>query len=141
MVNIWDTRPDILSKPPFLFTLSPGRTSSTHTIHQLSLDPATPGAKLAYTQGDADLPVNYGSTAAFILTDGETNDKQVVDNWTIGKDAAGRTVLGMAEWKESKVWGALGGSEWTLAGCYWNSEGVDQLCDGFVLINPPAGKC
>jgi hypothetical protein len=62
-----------------------------------------------------------------------------VDNWTLEKDDVGRQVLGLAKWPESGVWKTLGGAKYTLMGCIWNSAGDDGLCDGFVLINPPAG--
>lgn len=92
--------------------------------------------KLAYSSGDISLPVNYGSLAAFILTEGVDSETRVVDGWTVEKDGSGRMLLGLVngEGSGSLGLGGVGGSDWTAGGCAWISPDA-KLCDGFYFMN------
>ncbi|KAF2871532.1 hypothetical protein BDV95DRAFT_606967 [Massariosphaeria phaeospora] len=96
-VGVWEHREDIISALPFLFTLAPSQNSSTFTLVAYTTDTLSPTAnkKLAYSEGDVNLPVNYGATSAFILTDAGNTATQVIDAWTIEKDHYGRNLLGI----------------------------------------------
>ncbi|KAF2112967.1 hypothetical protein BDV96DRAFT_648589 [Lophiotrema nucula] len=138
-VGVWVDRE--VSKDPFYFTLGPGRDDKTHTVIQVPAEEGDEGAKLAYTQGDTSLPINQASIAAFILVkpDEGNTDTQIVDNWTVDNDEAGRLVLGLGKVTGSTEWSSLGGHNWTLAGCAWNGKDGqgNLLCDGYYFINPP----
>lgn len=121
---------------PFLFTLGPGRDENTHTIVQVDT-----GKKLAYSEGDVTLPVNYGSLAAFVLTDQGNTNKRVIDAWTVGKEDEkndkSRTLLGLAKTGGSgKSLGFMGGKDWTVGGCAYTGE---DICDGFYFMSTAGG--
>ncbi|KAF2259265.1 hypothetical protein CC78DRAFT_73145 [Lojkania enalia] len=137
-VGAWELRKDILEHPPFLFTLEPGRSDKTYTIAQLSLD-ETPGAKLAYTQGDPDIQVNGGTTAAFILTKEGNTKSQLVDDWTVN-EVNGKKYLGLARLSNAQdtQFDAVDGYIWTLGASTWfNPDPQNPFSDGFYFINPP----
>lgn len=127
-VGIWSNREDIISLDPFRFTLAAGRSPSTRSIVDVKS-----GLKLAYTQGNISLPVNFGSLSAFILTDAKNTKYQVVDSWTIGpKDEHGRVLLGIERPNGDTGGSWQGGTEWAGQGCAWTGK---NLCDGNYFLN------
>lgn len=130
---MWEHREDIIAAKPFLFTLDPGQNSSTYTLTPYTGDTLSPnkGKKLAYSEGDLNLPVNYGVISAFIITNGGNTDTQVVDAWTIERDQYGRNLLGVAQFPK----GFPRGRDWTMQACAWNGD----YCDGYYFLN--CGAC
>ncbi|KAF2011338.1 hypothetical protein BU24DRAFT_495536 [Aaosphaeria arxii CBS 175.79] len=131
-VGVWQFREDVIAQQPFTFTLGPGRTNQTYTL----TDVAT-GKKLAYTEDNLDLDVNYAIIAAFILTDQGNNRYQVVDDWTIEKDKYNRTILGLGplDAKENNGFWVGNDGIWAAQNCAWSGK----FCDGTYFFQ--CGAC
>jgi hypothetical protein len=133
-VGVWVERQDIVSQEPFLFTLGPGRDKTTYTIIPWKDGKSLPDKKLAYSEGDSSISVNYGSLSAFILTDQGNSKTQLVDDWTVSKDDQGRLVLGLQKLNDADGLKPKGEGRWTMGGCAWTKEDT-KACDGFYFTS------